>query len=155
MLDLESLLTGHPFVEAVGVFRLPFLAEHAEVVQFSEDEIIANEDEPAEDFYLITAGLVALEIHSPRRDTLVIRTLKRGDVLGTSWLSSRQRWQFTVRAVEPVQAVKVLAEPTRRLCIEDCPFGFSVMSYFTRAISSRLRSTRLQLADLYQRRGGE
>ncbi len=51
-----------------------------------------REGEPAERFWLIRRGMVALELYVPGREPLVIETLEPSDVVGWSWLFAPYRW---------------------------------------------------------------
>ena len=65
--------------------------------------MLLREGEPAERFYLIRHGMVALEVDAPGRGPLVIETLDEGEVVGWSWLFAPYRWAMDGRAVGDVQ----------------------------------------------------
>ena len=57
-------------------------------------DYLFREGAPAERFFLIRNGTVALEVVTPGRGAIVIETLHPGDVVGWSWLFAPYRWQF-------------------------------------------------------------
>jgi CRP/FNR family cyclic AMP-dependent transcriptional regulator len=79
-------------LEEIDVFRgLP--DEHLDLIAgcalnrvFGAGEQLLREGEPANDFFAIRHGTVALETFVPQRGAVTIETLHRGDVLGWSWL---------------------------------------------------------------------
>ena len=111
--------------------------------------MLLREGEPADRFYLIRRGAVALEVHAPGRGALVIETLHAGDVVGWSWLFAPYRWQLDAprdRAVRAdrirrrLPARQVRGRPRARLPA-DAPVR--------RELIDRLQATRLQLLDVY------
>ena len=53
---------------------------------------------PADTFYVLRHGSVALETFVPTRGPVVIETIEAGEVLGWSWLFAPYRWHFDARA---------------------------------------------------------
>ena len=60
---------------------------------------------PADEFYLIRHGRVALELSAPGRGAVTVRDPRAGDILGLSWLIPPYRWTYDARALEPVRAI--------------------------------------------------
>jgi len=62
---LEPLLRGHKFFAGLDSEYLTLLTGCASNVVFAADSFLFREGEPAETFYLIREGKVALEIAAP------------------------------------------------------------------------------------------
>lgn len=117
------------------------------VTNFGAGEFIFREGDPANRFYLIHSGTVALESRTndgPR----VVQTIGPGDVLGWSWLFPPYFWHFDARAVEPVEAVFFYATPLRAECEADHELGYELLSRMAQIVITRLQATRRQLLDL-------
>ena len=146
---LEPLLRGHKFFAGLDSEYLTLLSGCASNVVFAADSFLFREGEPAETFYLIREGKVALEIAAPGRGALVVQTLGPGDVAGFSWLFDPHRWEFDGRAVERVLAVQMDGSCLRGKCDADPRLGYELMQRFAGLMTSRLQATRLQLLDVY------
>ena len=116
---------------------------------FDRGEMIFREGDPANTFWLIRHGRVALEVHSPSRGGLAIETLEPGDVLGWSWLFPPDRWHYDARALEDVRAVAVDGACLRGKCDDDPVFGYDMLRRFSAVMVDRLQATRLRLLDIY------
>jgi len=92
---------------------------------------------------------VALELHSPGQQPIVVATLHEGDVLDGSWLVPPYRWTFDARASELVRVLGVDARCLRDKCEADHDLGYELMKRFAGAMGERLRATHLQVADVY------
>lgn len=159
---LEPLLRGHKFFAGLDPAHLALLAGCASNEVFPAGSFLFREGEPAQTFYLIREGKVALEIAAPGRGgrtgvgasgasagALVIQTLGDGDVAGFSWLIEPHRWEFDGRAVERVRAVRMDGTCLRGKCEDDPRLGYELMRRFAGLTASRLQATRLQLLDVY------
>lgn len=147
--NLEDLLGGHHFFDGMDPAYLSLIAGCGRNVVFQPGSWIARNGDPADAFYAIRRGQVAIEVHSPRSGTLVIQTLGDGDVLGWSWLFPPYRWVFDVRAVEPTHAVRFDGACLRGKCDDDRAMGYEFMKRFAGVVTARLDATRLQLLDVY------
>jgi CRP-like cAMP-binding protein len=148
---LEPLLRDHRFFAGLAPADLSLLAGCAANEVFPEDSYLFRAGQPAQTFYLIREGKLALEIAAPGQGAgaLVIQTLGEGDVAGFSWLIAPHLWEFDGRAVERVRAVRMDGECLRGKCEDDPRLGYELMRRFAGLTTSRLQATRLQLLDVY------
>ncbi len=149
--EIAELLTETEVFDGLDPADLEFIAGCGTNVAFRAGESIAREGAPAEHFYVIRAGKVALEVAVPQAEALEIETLGPGEVLGWSWLFPPYRWAFDVRAVEQTRAVSLDGTCLRGKCADDTRLGFELMQRFARVMTARLQATRLQLLDVYGR----
>ena len=149
---VNAALAAHPFLEGLHAEHFEKLAALACEVTFEPDQIIFREGDPSSFFYLIISGKVALEVAAAGH-FLTIQTVGDGDELGWSSLLDSVNKQFRARSVEEVQA---LAFDGARLvaCFEqDHEFGYIMLRKVLATVADRLRSTRLQMLDVYARKG--
>jgi CRP-like cAMP-binding protein len=149
MQSIAELLQEHPFFEGLEPEYIALIAGCGENVAFRDDEFIFREGEPAERFYIIRHGRVALQTHVPGRGPLVIETISEGDVLGWSWLFPPYRWSSDARAVTVTRAVALDGVCLRGKCDADPLLGYELMRRFARIIMDRLSATRVRLLDIY------
>jgi CRP-like cAMP-binding protein len=148
---LEAVLAEHPFFRDLPPADIAFIAGCAKNVRFDEGQYLFREGQPADQFYLIRHGRVALEIFVPERGPLVTETVAEGEVLGWSWLFPPHRWSSDARAVERTLALALDGACLRRKCETDLRLGYELMSRFAQIIMERLHATRMRLLDVYGR----
>jgi CRP-like cAMP-binding protein len=146
---LDDLLAGVPLLAGLVRAELELLAGCARNVHFDAGEQIFREGEPADAFWVIRHGRVALEAHVPARGPLTIETLEPGEVLGWSWLFPPYRWHFDARALSGVRATAFDGACLRGKCSDDPALGYDLMQRFARVMMERLQATRLRLLDVY------
>lgn len=146
---LEPLLRDHKFFAGLRPEHLAQLVGCASTAVFPAGSYLFREGDPAETFYLIRDGRVALEVAAPGHGALTVQTVAAQDVVGFSWLIEPHRWQFDGRAVERVLAVRMEGACLRGKSEEDPGLGYELMRRFARLTVTRLQATRLQLLDVY------
>jgi CRP-like cAMP-binding protein len=147
-LELEQSIANHPFFGGMSAERLPEVIRDAREVIFQAGQVIFRENDPADRFFLIKEGEVALESHVPGDGPLFVETIGPGDVLGWSWLVAPYVWQFTARAVARTKVIALNGAHLLGVCERDPAFGYDLMKRITRIILSRLQATRKRVLDL-------
>jgi len=143
-----AMLQRHPFVEDFDPRHVDIMAQSATRVRFERNQIIFREGDECPDFYLFSAGLVALEIVAPGQ-TFRVQTLQAGDELGWSALLMGKRKHFQARGLERVDALAFDGGELLAACKRDPSFGYVLMHRLLSVVSGRLQATRLQLLDMY------
>ena len=149
METLERLLAEHDLFRGLDDRYVTLLTGCAANVRFDDGAFLLREGEPADRFFVLREGRVALEIRAPGRGPIVIQTLGHDDVLGYSWLFPPFRWRFDARAIEPTRALALDGQCLRGKCDEDPVLGYELMKRFAGIALQRLQATRLQLLDVY------
>jgi len=142
---LESVIVSHPFFEGMKSEHLEVVAGCATEATFESDQVLFHEGEPANKFYLIQSGRIALEAHELADGTMSVQELGAGEVLGWSWLFPPFVWHFQARALEPTGAI-VLDGAHLLIAAERNPdFGYELMKRVAQVLIHRLQATRKQL----------
>ncbi len=147
--SMEELLGGHPFFAGLDADALRLIAGCASNVLFAPGEYIFSQGQAAGRCYVIRAGRVALEVHSPTRGPLSIDTMDEGEVLGWSWLIPPYRYFGDARAVTQVRATVLDGACLRGKCEADAQLGYQLLKRVTAVMYQRLESARVRLLDLY------
>ncbi|MBM3837106.1 MAG: Crp/Fnr family transcriptional regulator [Verrucomicrobia bacterium] len=142
---LAAAIAGHPFLKGLSPDHLRVLADNAMRVQFEEGDFIFREGDPANRFYLIESGQIALESRTAEEPSLVIQTIGLGEVLGWSWLFPPYYWHFDARAIQPAAAIFFYGTRLREQCEDDHDLGYELMTRVTSVVIQRLQATRKQL----------
>ena len=118
METIEAVLRDVPLFEGLTPAQLEVIAGCGSNVQFREGELLFKDRDPAESFYVLRHGSVALETFVPARGAVVIETLEAGEVVGWSWLFPPYQWHFDARAVSLVRATSFDGVCLRGKCDE-------------------------------------
>ncbi|ANB77907.1 Crp/Fnr family transcriptional regulator (plasmid) [Paraburkholderia phytofirmans OLGA172] len=152
MEGLEHILGEHPFFAGFDSAHSRLISGCARNHRFDAGHYLFREGEPANEFFLIRHGKVALEIVAPGQAPIVVATLGAGEIVGASWLVPPYRWNFDARAVELTRAIGMDARCLRDKCEADHDLGYALMKRFLPIFVKRLDATRLQLLDVYGKR---
>lgn len=142
---VETLLAEHPFVKGLNPHQLRLLNDCAMEVNFQADELIFREGDPANRFYLILEGNVALESYTEEAGRIPIQIVGAGEVLGWSWLFPPYYWHFDARALEPTKALFFYGTPLREECECDHDLGYELLKRMSEVLLQRLQATRRRL----------
>jgi CRP-like cAMP-binding protein len=121
------------------------VAKGATEATFKTGAFLLHEDEPANRFFIIESGQVAVEAHEPRALTVEVEELGEGDVLGWSWLFPPFTWHLRARALEPTTVIVINAAHVLRVAENDHAFGYDIMKRVAHVIIHRLQAARRQL----------
>jgi CRP/FNR family transcriptional regulator, cyclic AMP receptor protein len=149
MKDLRDILADHELFRSLDDEYLALLAGCAQNVTYPADTEIFREGEPADRFWLIRRGRVAIEVDAPGRGPLVVETLGTDDVLGWSWIVPPYRWHFGATTREATGAVAFDATCVRRKLSSDPKLAAQLFERFLPVVVRRLQASRLRLLDLY------
>ena len=149
MQGLERIILDQPFFAGLGPEFGAAISGCARNLRFTAGEYLFREGEPANEFYLLRQGSVALELHSPGQQPLIVATLRESDILDGSWLVPPYCWTFDARASDLVRVLGVDARCLREKCEADHDLGYEMMKRFLPILMKRLHTTRLQILDVY------
>ncbi len=146
---LDTLLKEHPFFEGINDEYGELVAGCCanEVVQAGD--FVFREGDKADKFYLVRHGSVALEVHAPGRETIIVDTVNAGELLGWSWLAPPYRTQFDARALELTRLTSLDAACLRGKMEEDHHLGYELQRRFAPVVARRLEAALMRLIDMY------
>lgn len=153
MEGLGEIVRTHPFLAGLDAGFVDLVCGCAKNTRFEAGRYLFHEGEPADWFYLLRHGRVALELRDPARGPVTLQTLGEGEVVGLSWLIPPYRWTYDARALELVRALAIDAACLRRKCEADHSLGYDVMKRFMPPLLQRLQAARLQMLDVYGAHG--
>ncbi len=147
--NLEHIIAEHPFFHNLEPYYLTLLVSCASNQRFEPGTYIFREGGEANQFYLIRAGHVAIEMMPGQNHRTTVATLAEGDVLGWSWLLPPYHWKHHARAMDQVRALALDGKCLRNKCEQNHDLGYELLKRFAQVIEQRLEATRLQLLDVY------
>ncbi|HZP19309.1 MAG TPA: cyclic nucleotide-binding domain-containing protein [Bauldia sp.] len=144
-----AVVRQHPFFAGLDEPTLELVSGCCRNVRFDAGQYLFRESDPADEFFLIRQGRVALETAAPGRGAITFQTVSEGEVVGLSWLIPPYRWSYDARAIELVRAIGIDARCLRGKCDTDPAFGYAMMLRFVPVLVQRLQASRLQVLDVY------
>jgi CRP/FNR family transcriptional regulator, cyclic AMP receptor protein len=145
MKSLKERIVDHPFFIGMAPEHLDIVARHAREAEYTPDQILFSEGEPANRFFVIEQGKIALEAHETANRSYRIQLLGEGDVLGWSWLFPPFVWHFRARAIEPVRVIVLDGAHLLVTAEQDKTFGYELMKRLAQLVIKRLQITRKEL----------
>jgi len=145
MKNLNEAITKYEIFRGMKPEHLAMLGEGAKEVEFHPGDVLFREGGPANQFYLIESGRIALEAHEPADGTM---TLGAGEALGWSWLFPPFVWHFQARAIEPAHVIILSGAHLLVTAERNHDFGYEWMKRMVQVVIRRLQATRNQLLAL-------
>ncbi len=152
MKTIEDVLGGLELGRGLRPEHRALMAGCGKNVHFAPSSYLLREGDPADTFFVLREGDVALEVHSPERGAITVQTVHGGEILGWSWLFPPYRTTFDARALTDVRAIAFDGACLRGKCDQDHELGYQLMRAMAQVFTRRLGATRLQLLDLYGQR---
>ena len=149
MKDVTQLLAEQPIFNDLGNDMFALVSGCARNEHFRADEYLFRTGEPADRFFLVRRGLVALELVGAAGAGLIVDTVSSGGIVGLSWLVPPFRWNLDARAVEDTSAVSIDAGCLRRKCDDEPRIGYVLLQRVASAMYQRMHAARVRLADFY------
>jgi CRP/FNR family cyclic AMP-dependent transcriptional regulator len=146
---IEALMEEIPALAGLAPEHRALIAGCGTNAVIEDGEHLFRESDPADTFYAIRRGAVALEFPIRGSDKMVIETLTEGDVIGWSWLFPPHRIRFDARAIGDLHVITFDGACLRGKCQEDHDLGYELMERFAEIIIERLQATRMRLLDIY------
>ncbi|MEM8853124.1 MAG: cyclic nucleotide-binding domain-containing protein [Pseudomonadota bacterium] len=146
---MQDLIRQHAVLATIGDDVAAMLAGCAQNVVFRDGEALMREGTPADRFYLVRSGRVAVETAVPGRGVAIIQTAEAGEAVGLSWLVPPYQTDFGARAVGLVRALSFDTACLRMKCDADPHVGYELYKCLLPALVERLRTARYQSLDLY------
>ena len=151
--SIEQALAATRIFRNLTPEQVDVVADSGQDVEVPDGRAMMIEGDPADSFFLIRDGFVALQTQSPA-GLITIETLHNGDPVGWSWLFEPYLVHFDARSRGVTRAIRFDAAALRRRCEEDSQLRHELMRSFASVTVERLNATRLQLLDAYCRAGG-
>jgi CRP/FNR family cyclic AMP-dependent transcriptional regulator len=149
MKTMASLIREHLFLVGIDEAHVETVAGCARNVVYNPGTYIFREGQPADAFFLIRHGRVALEVYAPTLGERVVQTLGPQEILGEAWLVPPYVHDFDARATETVRAFAFDAGCLRGKCEADPALGYTLMKRFVPILVQHLQAARLQVMDVY------
>jgi CRP-like cAMP-binding protein len=123
------------------------LVTSAAVKQFQKDEVIFRAGQPANGFYLIESGSVAIEGSVFEHSAISTDSVPAGEPLGWSWLFPPYLWHYDARAIKPTTVFFLDGAILHQACNEDLTLGHELFKRMSEVMVRRLQASRARLIE--------
>ncbi|MCP4665807.1 MAG: cyclic nucleotide-binding domain-containing protein [Deltaproteobacteria bacterium] len=118
---------------------LETLTPHVQLRQFEEKDVIFEEGEKADDFYMVKRGKVLLEVELAKDVIIALGTVKTGFSFGWSaLLDVESSYASYAVCVEPCEIFSIPGDKFREILDQDHDMGYLVNQGVINAMKSRL-----------------
>lgn len=142
-----AALGAHPFLKGMPWRCLEAMTPLAAWVSFPAEATLFTEGDPVDAMFLLARGRVALTARESGAHDEVIEVVEAGEPVGWSWYIHPHQWQFTGRALEPVEAWRLAGPGLRTLADADPEVAGALSTRLLGVLASRLRAARMRLAE--------
>ncbi len=138
-------LADLPFFAGLDEEFIELFADCAHTETTSFGHYLFFEGEPAERFYIIRTGKVALQTSAGSLGFFTIETLGDNDTIGWSWIFPPYKWSLTARSLSPCDLIVFDARCLRAKCEANTDFTYELMKRTSAVSAERLRAARFAL----------
>ncbi len=149
METIEPLLAEHPIFAGLDPKYVLLITGCASNVRYNTGEVIQQDGDLGNEFFLIRHGSVALDVYSPSRGSITFLTLGPGEMMGWEWLVPPYRVHGDARALDTVRAIRIDAECLRRKFEADHELERELLKRFVPIMMERIEALTMQLLDMY------
>jgi len=136
-------LAGTWFFKGFEEAQLDALLGLAKEAVFPIGKDIISEGDPAENFYILLAGVVSLKMSAREQGELVLSTLRQtGEIFGWSALVEGGRSTASAECLEESYVLVFKKKDLENLFTKDFRLGYQFMKKLASLISRRLENTR-------------
>ena len=118
---------------------------------FLENEIVFEQDAPAEKLYVLVDGRVEIRFKPDDGERLIVTEIEEGGVFGWSAALGRETYTSCAVSVADSSAFSVLGDELKHLCEQYPDTGVVILERLAEVIAQRLQKTHAFVIDMLQR----
>jgi len=146
-MTLHDALRDHAFARGLGEAQIATLASIASEVSFAEGEVILENGQRSQAFFLVLTGSVSVELCTANF-IVSVQALGSGQVFGWSALLDHHDTVFQVRARENTTALRLGGEDLQAACQADPLLGKEILQRALAVVAGRVRATEIRFAEM-------
>lgn len=151
-MDVKAFIKGISGFDRLEESELERVARIAELKSVKAGEAVDVQGEPADKFYILVSGRLAVVLtldFGVTHQTYQLMTLGPGQMFAWSGLVGNPHYTAGSRAISDCSFLEFDVRELERLFEEDPKLGYVMMRLVAQTIASRLRHMQLQLAQQY------
>ena len=145
--SINDYLLAHEFFSGFSDDLLQFLCECSSTHEIKTGQILFQQGESADKFYVVRTGRISLQMPAIMGPVLEIQTVDNDQVLGWSWLIAPYKWNFQTIAEEDTELLQFDGAAILARCEQEPQFGFELLKKFAALMSVGLTAARQKMMD--------
>jgi CRP/FNR family transcriptional regulator, cyclic AMP receptor protein len=125
--SILDLIAQQPLFAGLNTSHLQLMTQSAMIMNYEVGQQLFKQGDPANRFYLILEGRVAIETETKEHVTVTLQKFGPGADLGWSWLVPPHYLHFSALAIEPTKAIFFYGTRLRQQCEDNSEFGYELM----------------------------
>ncbi len=145
----HTQLRRYPLFGGLTAEQIKAISLIANEKTFAKDEVVFNENTPANKLYLVMEGDVDLLYGGGGEGAIVnapVGSIAAGEIFGVSSLLEPFRYIDTAQAAKKTRVIELDASALRALCEVDHHLGHALLQQVLQAALERLKYTQIELA---------
>ena len=138
MVPIEDLQKIY-WLEKLTDEMLQKISPHARPHHFNSKDVVFEENEAADYFYMLKKGKVLLEVELTREVIISLGAVKTGFSFGWSALLPESHYTSHARCVEPCEVYSIPGQTFLDIIEKDHAMGYIVMQGLVRILENRLK----------------
>jgi CRP-like cAMP-binding protein len=145
-----------PKVQSLPLFQglkqqtLDLIVPRFEYETFTEDEIVFEQDAPAEKLYVLVNGKVEIRFKPDDGEQLIVTEIEEGGVFGWSAALGRATYTSCAVSTKVSSAFSVLGVELKQLCEQYPDTGVIILERLAEVIAQRLQKTHAYVVDMLE-----
>lgn len=148
MVDLQKYRETSAFLAGLPGPEMRFLERIGTHAEFYAGEALCVAGEPAEQFFIVTAGRAFVEAPVTGREPVVVDSVGIGDIVGINWYFAPHEWGWTVRAGTDMTVFAFDAATVRQQCQTDERLQREILLQLSKALLRRVDRIRTTLVEV-------
>ena len=138
-------LESHEVFQFLRPEQINLLSSGAEEVSFGDGDTIFRSGEPADDFFVVLEGQVALRLLRPDGVSVLIDEVTGGAIFGSCVCFQIDTYMLTAQCTEKSRILKIKAPTLKKLMDDDLVIGYSIQTLISRVYFKRYIDTMRKL----------
>jgi CRP-like cAMP-binding protein len=143
-------LDSHQIFQMLRPEQLNVLSTAAEEVTLQAGETVFQQGEPADYFFAVLEGEVALRLPRPDGVSILIDEAREGAIFGSCICFQIHDYSLTAHCTEKSRVLKIKAETLRKLMDDDLVMGYTIQTMVSRTYFKRYIDTMRKLQAIVQ-----
>ncbi len=143
-------LESHEIFQLLRPEQMNVLSTAAEEVSFQAGETVFLRGEPADDFFAVIEGRVALRMLQPDGVRVPIDEVAEGAIFGSCICFQIDFYSLTAQCTEDSRILKIKASTLKKLMDDDLVMGYAIQTMISRVYFKRYIDTMRKLQAIVQ-----
>ncbi|MBU2510580.1 cyclic nucleotide-binding domain-containing protein [bacterium] len=137
-MNLTSELKNIVILNKMSNSVLSQLEPHITLIKYKEDEVVFDEKDKAEKFYMLKQGKILLQKRISSKVTISMGAIKPGYSFGWSAIIAREPFSMMAKCAEDSDVFTIDGKRLLEVFENDKPMGYLFMQHLNRMMKNRL-----------------